>query len=114
MKYKIKIYNKLIKILNRLEEKDSIKFVKKELKKLVKIFPDIKCIYIYDDFNDTHIVQLHPIEINDDEEILEAESNITDKFVDIFPYKMIVFTNEDYSKKYKLIKIYEGKFYREV
>ena len=103
MMEKLKILNKKLKTLNKKEDKilseisDIInEFIKGELIKLVKLFPDIKAIHIYDGFDSTHQVHILPIKTHqDNKDYINWELDMIDKFVYLIPTHNIYFTSDE-------------------
>ena len=70
-------------------------YIIKMMDELVKTFPTIKVKYIADKFGDSHIIEVTPETVyNDNKKYSEYESNLIFDFIYKFPNEEIVFVTE--------------------
>jgi hypothetical protein len=87
----------------------SIEFVKRRIDKLVSVFSDIKCRYEFDQYSNTHLIEILPnsvYKINTDYH--QFETSIIDEFIELYPYESICFITDDSMLKIENA-IYESK-----
>lgn len=71
-------------------------FIISKLKLFIEEFPQARVRYEYDDFSDTHFIEVVPNEIYHlDQSYIEWEGKIFDEFVEVFPYDNICFLSDD-------------------
>ena len=75
--------------------KESILFLEKHLSQLTENFPNIECLYKFDNLDDTHIIKIMPKKIFESEDYVQYENEIVDNFIQRFPYEGILFISEN-------------------
>jgi len=75
---------------------NAIEFIKERIDRLVTRFTNIRCRYEHDLFSNTHLIEVLPAEVyNNDESYAEAEVDIISEFIELFPYESICFVTDD-------------------
>jgi len=73
----------------------SVEFIKQRLNELVNIFPTIKCAYEFDNFDNTHIVEVMPSEFyNNSQSFYQVSETINNEFIDKFPFEGLFFIDD--------------------
>jgi hypothetical protein len=71
-------------------------FIKKSLTDLIELFPEIRVRYEYDSSADVHCIEVIPKQtyyLN--ENFIDLENNLTDRFIELFPDQNIYFFTDD-------------------
>jgi hypothetical protein len=70
-------------------------FIKEKLNDLVLLFPNIKCSYEFDEFDNTHVVEVVPSDFyNNSIELSKAMTEIDILFIGMFPYEGLYFIDD--------------------
>jgi hypothetical protein len=95
---------------------DAIDFLKNKLEQLVVEFPMIKCSYEFENFDNSHVVEILPNEYYDKDELLNAKLiELDNEFIKLFPYHGLYFISENslYPVKNPIFKV-KGQLYKPV
>ena len=75
---------------------NSREYLKGELENLIKIFPQLKIKYQFDDFEKVHLIEVLPLcDFDNNEEYQNAEAEITFEFEKIFYPETVLFISEE-------------------
>jgi len=83
----------------------SSEFVKNEINKLLERFPEIKCYYEFDNYDNTHYIKIESCHDYDKIEDYLIQNEIDEKFIENYPYEGLIFTNEDIINKKNAVLI---------
>ncbi len=73
----------------------STEFIKQKLNELVNIFSTIKCAYEFDNFDNTHIVEVLPsVFYKNSESFYQASETINNEFIEKFPFEGLFFIDD--------------------
>ncbi len=74
----------------------STTYIKTELEKILDLFPQMQFMYEYDAFEQTHIIEVIPLEIyENNDEYKKAEANLSYTFDRRFAPETVLFVSED-------------------
>lgn len=74
----------------------SLNFLKERLQEIVNNFNDVTISYEYLEYSNTHIVELYPVEIfENDKRYMELEVSLENDFNNLYPNEEIVFVSEN-------------------
>ncbi|NCA86148.1 MAG: hypothetical protein EOM83_11340 [Clostridia bacterium] len=75
---------------------NSHQYIENKLQKLVKEFPQITLLYEFDEVNETHVVEVSPLSVyENNNSYMEAEGDLTFDFDQRFFPEEIMFVSED-------------------
>lgn len=75
---------------------DSKEFIKSKIDELVIQFPNIKCHYQFDEFDNDHGIEILPIDFFIIDEMLDAAINkIRGEFMETYPFEGLYFIEDD-------------------
>lgn len=74
----------------------SKEFISKELENFIDQFPQVRVRYEFHEFSGAHFIEVLPCEVySSNEEYISWESEMLDKFVELYPEEGICFISDD-------------------
>ncbi len=70
-------------------------FIKSKLEALVLLFPTAQCKYEFDNFDNTHTIEIEPSELLDNDVFIGLCDKINEEFIEQFPYDGLYFIDKD-------------------
>jgi len=89
------VQKEIINLENYINKK-AVEFITNEIDVLVEKIPKLLCTYVYDNFDNKHmIIIIEPENLFNKDSFIEYKNEFINRFIDIFPKYGLMFLNSD-------------------